>query len=57
MTRQEFAAGKLRMLKKLHLQVGDIIHDGPALNRMTPRVDEMIVDLKHNEHNQNSDQV
>lgn len=33
------------MLTELHLQVCDVIHDGPAFNRMTLRVDEVIVDL------------
>lgn len=43
---------KAWMLKKPHLQVCDIIHDGPALDRMALRVDEMEVDLKTPEREQ-----
>lgn len=46
MIQQKYAAVKLRILKNLHLQMRDVIHDGPAFNRVTFRVDEMIVDLK-----------
>lgn len=53
---QKHAAGELRLLQRRHLQVCDVIHDGPALNRMTFRVDEVIVDLKTGE-NQDPGQV
>lgn len=43
--KQKSAASKLRMPAELHLQVCDVIHDGPAFDRMTLRVDEVIVDL------------
>lgn len=46
MFRQTYAALKLQMLMEVHLQVCDIIHDGPAFDRMTLRVDEVKIDLK-----------
>lgn len=58
MIQQKCAALKLRILKQPHLQVCDVIHDGPAFNRMTPRVDEMIVDLKtQKQHNKLRTQI
>lgn len=40
---------KLHILGKLYLQVCDVIHDGPAFNRMPLGVDEVIVDLRETE--------
>lgn len=38
---------------EVHLQVCDIIHDGPAFDRMTLRVDEVKIDLKTKTHKSN----
>lgn len=50
MFRQKYAALKLQILMEVHLQVCDIIHDGPAFDRMTLRVDEVKIDLKTKMH-------
>lgn len=42
---------ELHILGKLYSQVRDIIHDGPAFNRMPLGVDEVIVDLREVKYN------
>lgn len=37
---------KLHIPEKLYLQVSDVIHDGPAFDRMPLSVDEVVVDLR-----------
>lgn len=39
----------LQIPEKVYLQVCDIIHDGPAFNRMSLSIDEVIVDLRETE--------
>lgn len=40
-----------RKTKVCYAQVSDVVHDGPAFNRMTFRVDEVIVDLRGRQTN------